>query len=118
MAAKRSIIKETGCLIHKGESSERKIAIPMLKGRAKHSARVAETKVPHINGKAPNMLLTGSQTLEKINLNPKASNDNLDEKISLNRMPITKSKRIRARKAVKPLNALSLLNNHLSFLFL
>jgi hypothetical protein len=63
IAARSSTRNENGRSSHRGASSERKIATPMLRGRASRRARNEERSVPNISGRAPYSSCTGSHVL-------------------------------------------------------
>src|SRR5690242_21587707 len=64
MAANNSIAPATGLLIHSGAISTMNTAIPKLSGTPRTIAMVELTSVPIMNGNAPNVCVTGSQSLD------------------------------------------------------
>ena len=76
IAASNSTRNETGRSSQRGASSERKIATPMLRGRAMTNARRDDASVPKINGSAPYSSATGSHVVVVRNFHPKCLRDN------------------------------------------
>ena len=110
MAASSSVAKEIGFLNGLGHISVTRTATATDRGTAIKSARIDETSVPKINGRAPNSPATGSHELVAKKWKPNFCHASAERCKSSDNVSATTTSIVRPATVIRPRNPESRLN--------